>query len=1049
MSRSIKSTCALLATFMVALAACGGSSDSQGRTRNAAIGEDAPELCIDSSRTSLAADGNLSIAFCEWASWFGLAVKEDGKYTYYEPIEAGIGVLPNITVPVGESKTLVLSIGNKSESQYIEEELTVTATGATNSQTPNDALTCATGGTCVTGDVGPGGGVVFYVADKAQDWGQYLESAPSSWNNTPTDPKVRYECPDDIETRSEIGAGKLNTEHIATACPTSELVIKLASFNAGANLGWFVPSYNEMQTLRKYVADYPNPSIAVVRHADGYVSTEDENWYLTSTETNSDRDSNEFNSIHAVQLLGTFSGSYIPELNFSIPHFVRPIRAFGPSAVATSAGNGDSQIVYSFSAKRNGADQNITQEVPSDNPDAMSGTILGNNPDGQSNPETESAPTMKTPINLAAERKAGSDGKPTVIFSWAYDRPADEIKDFYVQVNVSAPGPMSETQGIFQPGFGSGEGSTSLGLEGTPYDVSMFKEDLAYEITFIERWVNNPRRMSEPSAPLLLVLNPSTPPSPPPVVREDVTKCTADNVVVTLTPSEGSRITTTDDVTLTLQSPCLTLEASDLKVALEFTNANEHLYQCSKQKESEPRSCLALDGSDKVSFTTKLPAGEYQAVASLNAVFDYGKDNAGTYSYVIPKRLTVEQTSSGADNLCNTSKLVVKDSFVTHTCSSKWRVGLDVLRDGDNPRRIWNRRESDYREQLSFEDIGPGFNVIAMTIQRERRRTSHVSLMPFCYSKCETKKSAGPLKVIVGDTSVSAEMLKANASDCQGRIEDSWQIWLLNTTNASPWPSTVTQEFSTSETDGTISVDLTSFDQLARKQMSSFAMGTRLCWMDGVSNALATAFIDFQPLDPGSNVTGPSGEQADGQSPSPDAAADGSNDPEVTKVSVDQVLDPRSTVPVLVSNETKKIEVTPDSILGPTSVSDLTSIEIQKEDGTWEFINFAGGTVIPMSSDVTRSTFRVSYKDRKEPQIFTKTFVREDQAAMVSVLNVVENGKVTVTEANLPTTASADAGGKSSPSLWMIMLIIVVLLAFGTLVIRRVVIKKRDMGLPS
>ncbi len=44
------------------------------------------------------------------------------------------------------------------------------------------ATTCAAGGTCQVGDVGPGGGTVFYVATSPQSWGTYLETAPSNWN---------------------------------------------------------------------------------------------------------------------------------------------------------------------------------------------------------------------------------------------------------------------------------------------------------------------------------------------------------------------------------------------------------------------------------------------------------------------------------------------------------------------------------------------------------------------------------------------------------------------------------------------------------------------------------------------------------------------------------------------------------------------------------------------------------------------------------------------------------------------------------------------------
>ncbi len=46
--------------------------------------------------------------------------------------------------------------------------------------TPTANSNCIPGGTCKVGDVGPGGGIIFYDAGVDDFWGRYLEVAPAS-----------------------------------------------------------------------------------------------------------------------------------------------------------------------------------------------------------------------------------------------------------------------------------------------------------------------------------------------------------------------------------------------------------------------------------------------------------------------------------------------------------------------------------------------------------------------------------------------------------------------------------------------------------------------------------------------------------------------------------------------------------------------------------------------------------------------------------------------------------------------------------------------------
>ena len=108
------------------------------------------------------------------------------------------------------------------------------------------ALTCATGGTCIVGDTGPGGGIVFYVRAAGGTFTstgsvcgtacKYLEAAPTGWGNAiavaadettgslTVDPQLKW-CSDtttlrNATSKTAIGDGRPNTTSSANGVPT-------------------------------------------------------------------------------------------------------------------------------------------------------------------------------------------------------------------------------------------------------------------------------------------------------------------------------------------------------------------------------------------------------------------------------------------------------------------------------------------------------------------------------------------------------------------------------------------------------------------------------------------------------------------------------------------------------------------------------------------------------------------------------------------------------------------------------------------------------------
>jgi uncharacterized repeat protein (TIGR02543 family) len=116
---------------------------------------------------------------------------------------------------------------------------------------------CANGGVCVVGDTGPGGGIVFYVHDDADDLFtstgsdcgaqcRYLEAAPTDIAGT------HAWCSDVLSslsvTATGIGAGMANTNTADGTC-TSGAIQQAADYTNNSKTDWHLPSLDELNQL--------------------------------------------------------------------------------------------------------------------------------------------------------------------------------------------------------------------------------------------------------------------------------------------------------------------------------------------------------------------------------------------------------------------------------------------------------------------------------------------------------------------------------------------------------------------------------------------------------------------------------------------------------------------------------------------------------------------------------------------------------------------------------------------------------------------------------
>jgi hypothetical protein len=152
---------------------------------------------------------------------------------------------------------------------------------------------CANGGTCSTGDTGPGGGIVFYVSGST-----YFEAAPKTWYSTVTynggsysntntvycanasNVKIDPNNPPSNTNSTGWGGGKTNTDAFRSYCDKGAVGL-VGTYSGGGKSDWYIPNATEMSGLVSYWSSRSQLSTQFASTVSKYFWTSDASYNAT------------------------------------------------------------------------------------------------------------------------------------------------------------------------------------------------------------------------------------------------------------------------------------------------------------------------------------------------------------------------------------------------------------------------------------------------------------------------------------------------------------------------------------------------------------------------------------------------------------------------------------------------------------------------------------------------------------------------------------------------------------------------------------------------
>ncbi len=208
------------------------------------------------------------------------------------------------------------------------------------------------GGTCIVGDTGPGGGIVFYVSatnftstgSDCNTTCKYLEAAPTGWGNGITvavgettgsstvDPNLKW-CSDtstlrNVTTKTAIGGGRPNTTTGFTC--TTGAIFHAELYAGNSKTDWYLASKDELNQMCKWQRGQAWVSDATICNNTGTLNSgTGASGFSTASYWSSSEVAFGYTAWMQYFLNGSSGGLQRDDIVKGFTRGVRPVRAFG------------------------------------------------------------------------------------------------------------------------------------------------------------------------------------------------------------------------------------------------------------------------------------------------------------------------------------------------------------------------------------------------------------------------------------------------------------------------------------------------------------------------------------------------------------------------------------------------------------------------------------------------------------------------------------------------------------------------------------------------